>query len=133
MLRKILVCMILFIAISSFSYATNRVESAKSITNPTVSRHLDCGKAPPPSDPNFCGAFRQIAQCHCTSSGLPSELCVNMDDLYDQMISIFGSQQNACSFQQDTPYQTCMDDWNCYRLGGKDSNGQLCSQTGKAC
>jgi len=92
-----------------------------------------CSQAVPTNDPRFCPSFKSVAECHCTASGLPKGMCQDMNLLYDRMISIFGTLRKACEYQHDTDTQTCMDDWNCYRSGGKDSQGRLCSSTGKAC
>jgi hypothetical protein len=93
-----------------------------------------CSIAPPTTDPTFCSAFKKIAQCHCQEDGhLPAGMCQDMNTIYSRMIATFGSQDAACRWQKDTPYQECMDDWNCYRLGGKNSAGGLCSGTGAKC
>lgn len=96
-------------------------------------KHENCAKASPTHHTNFCASFEKVAECHCTSSGLPKSMCQNMTTLYQRMISVFDTQQNACEYQKDTHTKNCMDSWNCYRLGGKDSKGRLCSNTGKAC
>lgn len=83
--------------------------------------------------PGFCNSFKSVAECHCTSSGLPKGMCQNMKLLFTRMISTFGSVQRACEFQHDTSVQTCIEAWNCYRLGGQNSNNQLCSGTGLPC
>jgi hypothetical protein len=81
----------------------------------------------------FCSSFQIAAQCHCTSSGLPSGMCNNMNLLYDRMVSMFGSLQRACEYQHDTSTQNCIDSWNCYRQGGTTSQNLLCSGTGHSC
>jgi hypothetical protein len=48
-------------------------------------------------------------------------------------MSIFGSIQRACEYQHDTSVQNCLDDWQCYRNGGRDSTGALCNATGSSC
>jgi hypothetical protein len=53
--------------------------------------------------------------------------------IYNRMIAIFGTIEKACNFQVETSVQTCIDDWQCYLKGGKDTQGGLCSSTGKAC
>lgn len=93
----------------------------------------ECPKGLPPSDANFCSSFKDVAICHCIATGVPRFLCKNMNTLYNAMIMRYGSVENACASQQDTTQQTCMDGWSCYRKGGKDSQGLLCSSTGKAC
>lgn len=92
-----------------------------------------CPQAIPTNTPGFCSSFKVIAQCHCTSSGIPKGMCMNMHSLYDRMIGMFGSVRRACEYQRDTSVQNCIDDWNCYRLGGVNSNNELCSGTGSAC
>lgn len=92
-----------------------------------------CTNALPTDNPTFCASFKTAAICYCTSSGLPGVLCQDMNVLYARMISVFGSLQRACEYQKYTTTQDCMDNWNCYRLGGKDSRGRICSSTGKAC
>ncbi len=94
---------------------------------------LACGQATPTTDPNFCPTFKAVAQCHCVSSGLPAGMCQDMSLLYQRMVSMFGSIQKACEYQHDTSIQNCVNDWNCYRIGGTDSTGGLCSSTGRAC
>lgn len=92
-----------------------------------------CPQAVPTNDPNFCFSFKSVAECHCTTSGLPRGMCTDMQKIWDRMISVFGTLKAACNYQTDTSPQTCIDDWNCYRIGGKDSRGRLCSATGKSC
>ena len=55
-----------------------------------------CPRAQPSDSPGFCASFKAVAQCHCTSSGLPVGMCNDMKLLYARMISIFGSVQRAC-------------------------------------
>lgn len=94
------------------------------------------GACPPAMDnniPGFCSSFKLAAQCHCTTSGLPKGMCMNMKSLYDRMTSLFGSVRRACEYQHDTSVQNCIDAWSCYRSGGLTSKGELCSGTGNAC
>lgn len=93
----------------------------------------NCGKAEPRNTPAFCASFKSIAVCHCTQSGLPGAFCTDMKKVYTRMITVYGTQQKACNNQRDTTAQDCMNDWNCYRLGGKDSNGWVCNGTGAPC
>lgn len=95
--------------------------------------HLMCPQALPIENPSFCTSFKTSASCHCVEMGMPSGMCQDMNLLYYQMIARFGSLEKACAFQHDTPQQTCIDDWNCYRHGGKDSQGNFCSSTGGSC
>lgn len=95
--------------------------------------HLSCPQALPSDHPGFCSSFKSVAVCHCVESGFPEGKCQNMSTLYLLMIARFGSIQKACEYQHDTTTQICIDDWNCYRSGGRDSQGRLCSSTGNAC
>lgn len=115
MFKKFIFCMLSF---ASFS---------------TYAATLACPQAVPTNDPGFCPSFKSVAECHCVASGLPRGMCQDMNLLYNRMISIFGTLKKACEYQHDTDTQTCIDDWTCYRDGGKDSQGRQCSSTGKAC
>ena len=92
---------------------------------------LACSKALPTDNLKFCASFKTVATCYCTSSGLPAGMCQDMNALYNRMIGVFGTLQKACQYQKYTSVQDCMDNWNCYRFGGKDSTGKLCSSTQK--
>lgn len=92
-----------------------------------------CNQALPTTNPEFCASFKSSATCHCMESGLPRGTCQNMETIYMLMMARFGSIQRACEFQHDTSTQECIDDWSCYRKGGKNTQGGLCSATGKAC
>lgn len=92
-----------------------------------------CPKAMDTNNPGFCASFKTAAICHCTSSGIPAGMCQDMKALYDRMIGLFGSMEKACRYQKDTTPQNCIDSWNCYRKGGKDSQGRACSSTGNPC
>lgn len=92
-----------------------------------------CLPAAPSNTAAFCESFQAAAECHCTSSGLPKGMCSNMGQLYARMLAMFRSVQRACEFQHNTTPQECIDDWNCYLSGGKNSAGGLCSGTGNAC
>lgn len=92
-----------------------------------------CDRALPTNDVNFCPSFKSVAICYCTSSGLPAGMCQDMNALYNRLLSTFGSLQKACEFQRYTSTQDCMDNWNCYRVGGADSQGRLCRSSGLAC
>jgi hypothetical protein len=93
-----------------------------------------CDQAVPSTDPNFCGSFKAIADCHCLENGLPEETCGNMGEVYDFMLIYYKKLEIACYEQRDiVDQQICIDDWNCYRNGGVNSQGQLCSSTGNAC
>lgn len=60
-------------------------------------------------------------------------MCENIEQVYNIMMARYGSIDMACKFQRETSVQTCIDDWNCYRNGGQDSEGGFCSGTGQAC
>lgn len=92
-----------------------------------------CPNAVATDDVNFCTSFKSVATCYCTSSGLPSGMCQNMNSLYNRMIIIFGSLQKACEYQHYTSTEDCLNNWNCYRNGGIDSRGKICSSTKLAC
>ena len=118
MARNILFLMACFLAFSHSSFA---------------SLFGSCPPASAISSASFCSSFKLAAQCHCTSSGLPKGMCLNMHSLYDRMNSIFGSVRRACEYQRDTSAQHCIDSWNCYRSGGTTSQNELCSGSGNAC
>ncbi len=94
---------------------------------------IACPQASETNSPTFCSTFKVAAGCHCLAQHMPAKVCADMGKIYDSMLTFFKTLQKACEFQHDTPTQTCIDDWNCYRLGGKDSKGRLCSNTAKAC
>lgn len=93
-----------------------------------------CERAKPTTHPEFCSSFREVTRCHCMES-LPKNLCssMSMDTLYNLMVARFGTMEKACNQQKDTSPQDCMDNWNCYRNGGSNSQGGACSGTGKKC
>lgn len=115
MTRMIIALFVCFFSIVGFSMPTS------------------CPPASSTGTPNFCSSFKMAAECYCTSSGLPRGMCGNMEQLYNRMISMFGSLQRACEFQHNTTAQICVDDWNCYRFGGVNSQSEACSTTGKSC
>jgi hypothetical protein len=92
-----------------------------------------CPDALPITDARFCASFDVAAQCYCTSSGLPKKMCGSTQKVYDRMMSIFHSIESACSFQHNTPYQNCLDNWHCYMLGGSNNANEWCSGSGAAC
>ena len=92
-----------------------------------------CIDAVPTDYTNFCASFKSVAICHCTSSGLPSGICQDMNFLYRRMVGLYGSLEKACSHQRHTSYQNCLDNWNCYLLGGVDSKKRICSSNRRAC
>ena len=92
-----------------------------------------CTIAAPTDDINFCSTFKVAASCYCTSSGLPSGMCQDMNALYHRMMIVFGNLQKACEYQHYTTPQDCVDNWTCYLLGGIDSRGRLCNGTQRPC
>lgn len=92
-----------------------------------------CPSALPTDNVSFCSSFKSVATCYCTSSGLPSGMCQDMNQLYNRMVVVFGSLKKACDYQHYTTPQDCMNNWNCYRTGGVDSTGKQCSSTQRAC
>jgi hypothetical protein len=95
--------------------------------------HPKCSQASSTLDAKFCPSFRATAQCACSSSGLPGSMCKDMNALHQRMLAVFETELAACQYQRDTNVQNCLDSWNCYRLGGKNSKGELCQTTGAAC
>jgi len=95
-----------------------------------------CPQALPTNNPGFCASFKVSATCHCSQT-LPSGMCQDVNLIYWRMIDMFGSPEAACEWeektQHDTTKQQCIDDWKCYLSGGTDSQGNVCSSTGKAC
>lgn len=116
MIRIIALLITCFFAVTSFAAPTST-----------------CPQAVPISNPGFCASFKSVAECQCTSRGLPSFMCKDMNTVYNRMIAFYGTVEKACASQKDTSKQICMDDWHCYRQGGNDAQGRLCSSTGKAC
>ena len=94
---------------------------------------LACTNAAPLDDPQFCTSFRTSASCFCIESGLPSSACNDLNKLYDRMLFVYHSLENACAHQKQTTPQNCVDAWTCFRNGGTDSQGKLCSGTGLPC
>lgn len=92
-----------------------------------------CPQAVATDDPGFCSSFQYVAQCHCRSSGLPQAMCQDMGIIYKRMIIFFGSVLLACEYQHDTTRENCIDFWDCYNNGGVDSQGRLCSGSGRSC
>lgn len=111
MIRKIGFVLFCFFSISTFA-----------CTNALPTNHVD-----------FCPSFKTAATCYCAASGIPAGLCQDMKMIFDRMISVFGSLQRACEFQKYTTPQDCINNWNCYRLGGVDSQGRWCSATKRSC
>jgi hypothetical protein len=130
MIKKLILSLCL---LSINCFAVTPFQTQISQLNSMVNPVLACGQAAATSDVNFCASFRAVAQCHCVSSGLPAGICQDMNVLYSRMISIFGSVESACAYQKDTTVQNCINDWNCFKKGGRDSTGAICSSTGNPC
>lgn len=94
---------------------------------------MACPLATLTNEAGFCSSFKTAAACHCTTSGLPARMCTDMNIVYNRMLAVFHSVEKACEFQHDTTLQNCIDSWNCYRNGGRNSQNELCSGTGIAC
>lgn len=103
----------------------------------TFAKSIDeCPNAYPTSHQAFCSSFVESAKCNCLKLRkfpVPKSLCNDMKKIYKGMLFKYGTQSHACQNQTATSYQTCMDDWNCYHTGGRDSRNNLCSSTGRAC
>jgi len=126
MLKRILV-----LIICSFNFSAFALSSAQLTTS-------NCAQALPANNPGFCSSFKSIAFCHCIEARLPPGMCQDVTAIYNRMLALFThSLQKACQYaaQQhpETSAQMCMDDWNCYFFGGRDSTGSLCSGTGRRC
>lgn len=103
------------------------------LSSSTFAMTMTCPPAVPDSSSNFCSSFKSVAHCYCTSAGLPSFMCKDMGKIYSRMVALYGSVQKACAHQRHTSAQECIDDWQCYLKGGKDSKNQLCNGTGRSC
>ena len=123
MIKKLLAVLIVCFGACSFAVADVAAE---------FSALAACPNATAIDDVNFCASFKTSAICHCSAS-LPACKMYTMSKIYAVMLSRYGSLQSACNSQHDTDPQTCVDDWNCYLLGGVDSHGNACSSTGAAC
>ena len=80
--------------------------------------------------PSGAGSFEAAVQSCCPLGKLP------MQQIYNLMIGTYGTLQNACvknAEQYGGTVQACIDQWNCYWLGGKDSEGNLCDGNGQPC
>ena len=92
-----------------------------------------CTNALPTDDANFCSSFQTAATCYCMAAGLPASQCQNLNLVYERMLFVYKSLENACAHQNQTTAQNCVDNWNCYRNGGIDSQGRSCSGTTLSC
>ena len=92
-----------------------------------------CPSATPTTDNNFCTSFKAAAECNCELRSPSKKLCQNVKQIYKLMIGYYGSLERACALQHNTTAQVCIDGWNCYLNGGRDSTGGLCNATGNVC
>jgi AICAR transformylase/IMP cyclohydrolase PurH len=130
MIKKLLLLFACLLSASTFAANITPTETAQH----AILKHANaCDQAAATTDAGFCPSFKAVAKCHCVAEGLPPEACDDMSGIYDDMIAFFTTLENACANQTDTDPQTCIDDWNCYRNGGSDSKGGLCSASGSAC
>jgi hypothetical protein len=124
---------IITLCLCLLSFSCFAAAPSSRILAPTHAIVKTCEQAVPTTDPSFCPSFKSVASCHCYEGGLSGEVCEDMGALYQFMLDYYKSLEEACRDQTDTDYQTCVDDWNCYRNGGANSSGGLCSSTGSAC
>lgn len=121
MLRKIIFAGTMLFAVSAVANPVFPVPASSQSANQCV--------VASDTMPNFCDLFKS-AVTSCSPVKLP------MQGIYRMMIAVYGTLQNAC-VKQAARYgsdpQTCIDQWNCYWNGGKDSKGGLCSATGNKC
>ena len=103
------------------------------LTTSSFALNLSCPQASTSGNSEFCSSFKRTAQCYCTSAGLPAGMCNDMGVIYKRMVTLYGSVERACKFQRQTSTQECLDDWHCYRSGGRNSGNELCSGTGNSC
>lgn len=116
-MKKIILFLMCLVSASSFAAAEN----------------VMCSRSVPTTDSNFCPSFAEATRCYCASH-LPSSMCKDVNAIYKRMIAVYGSLEHACAaHERQAPKQDCIDAWNCYRNGGRDSHGGLCSATGKSC
>lgn len=120
-MKKLFISIMFFFSLSISCFASNNWSSDTS-----------CPLALPSTDPNFCSSFLAVGTCHCLER-LPTKYCQSLKDIYANMIATFGTMEAACAWQKDVDTQTCIDDWNCARKGGRNSRGGLCSSTGNPC
>jgi hypothetical protein len=135
MVSRILVLLLSFISFSSFAAPATQLRDNANL-------RLGCQQAPPTTSGDFCAGFKSSAYCHCLDKGMDPSVCDDMNQVYDAMMAYFrdspeGPLAGACNYGQDqedgVPKQVCIDDWNCYRNGGANSQAGLCSSTGQTC
>lgn len=117
---------VLFSVVTFSSFSANYSDNSAS----------NCGKALPTDNPGFCTSFSTVAKCYCTASGVPKVFCSSMKLIYNQMVAIYGSIDNACRSPlstQNTTAQDCIDNWKCFLHGGVDSQGRVCSSNQQRC
>ena len=121
---------LIFLFMLTFSFSCFATTSPSSKANSSC-KTMDCAEAAATTSPDFCKSFEDVAPCQCKSHGGTTKFCTGMDKIYQNMIDIFGSLESACK-RHSNP-QLCVDDWNCYRNGGTNHEGGLCSGTGNSC
>jgi hypothetical protein len=124
-MRKIITLFLCMLSFTCFAAPKNNSHSQASFSS--------CPQAVATTDSTFCGSFKSVAYCHCMEGIGSPDACSDMNEVYQFMIDYYTTLENACHNQTDVDYQTCVDDWNCYRNGGTNSQGGLCSATGSAC
>ncbi len=94
-----------------------------------------CPKTKPMDSKKFCSSFEGVVKCVCLANIHSSFMCRSMSVIYMTILAKFGSIEKFCNdkHQYRVPPQQCIDEWNCYRNGGKNSQGVLCSGTGNRC
>src|SRR5580693_2747985 len=125
MMKQIFVFILAFFTISAFA-VTNKVTPVNNVALPE-----DCKKADPIDSPTFCTTFEAAAKCYCRNASPIPAACKSASKVYEYMLSVHhGNLEKACKYAADhqpgTTPQECIDDWNCWRSGGRDSNGKLC-------
>ncbi len=102
-----------------------------------VSASNDCGDSNVhATDAAFCGNFSKAAICDCKAKAgiLGPIFCGNMDAVYKAMMTKYPSIEAACNDQSPANLrQACIDNWHCFRNGGKTAGGAQCSGSGKSC
>jgi hypothetical protein len=123
MIRNFFVVLLACLSLSAFALSDEAID---------FTTFAACPDATATNDVNFCASFKAAAVCRCSAS-LPGCGYFSMSKIYTLMLAKYRSLENACNSQHDTDPQTCIDDWNCYLLGGLDSHGNACSSTQLPC
>lgn len=94
-----------------------------------------CPITPAVTSNKFCSGFKKVVTCECDKMA-PFNIhyfCRSMSVIKNNMDRYYGGVAKSCKQQKKAPYQDCMDHWNCYLHGGRDSKGHLCNSSGKSC